>query len=153
MVIKMRKKPVNSFKCVFPAKSVNEGFARYITASFIAQLDPRINDLADLKTAVSEAVTNVIVHSYNSPETRQESKLVYLSGDYYEDGKIVMTIKDKGCGIENVAKAMEPLYTTSPDEERSGMGFTIMETLTDDIRVISKPGKGTTVRLMKKIKS
>ncbi len=148
----MRKKSVNSFKCVFPAKSVNESFSRYIASAFASQLDMRVNDLADIKTAVSEAVTNVIVHGYGKPEYNAEQKLVYLSGDYYSDGRIVITVRDKGCGIENVAKAMEPLYTTAPEEERSGMGFTVMQTLTDDLKVISKPGKGTTVRLIKKIK-
>lgn len=148
----MRKKPQNSFKCVFPAKSVNEGFSRVVTAAFVSQLDMRVNDLADIKTAVSEAVTNAVVHGYKNEDTKPEKKLIFLSGDYFSDGKIVISIRDRGCGIENVAKAMEPLYTTSPEEERSGMGFTIMRELTDDLRVISKPGKGTTVRLIKKIR-
>lgn len=148
----MRKKPQNSFKCVFPAKSVNEGFSRVVTAAFVSQLDMRVNDLADIKTAVSEAVTNAVVHGYKNEDRKPEKKLIFLSGDYFSDGKIVISIRDRGCGIENVAKAMEPLYTTSPEEERSGMGFTIMRELTDDLRVISKPGKGTTVRLIKKIR-
>jgi stage II sporulation protein AB (anti-sigma F factor) len=148
----MRKKALNSFKCIFPALSVNEGFSRYITAAFATILDLRINEIADLKTAVSEAVTNVIVHGYAKPEYDKNQKLVFLSGDFYSGGKVVITIKDKGCGIENVDKAMEPLYTTAPEEERSGMGFTIMQALVDDVKVISKPGKGTTVRLTKKLK-
>ncbi|MDD4125422.1 MAG: anti-sigma F factor [Eubacteriales bacterium] len=147
----MRKKAINSFKCIFPAKSVNESFSRYIIAAFVTQLELKVNDLADIKTAVSEAVTNVIVHGYNKPEYAKSQKLVFLSCDYYSDGKVVITVRDKGCGIENVAKAMEPLYTTAPEEERSGMGFTIMQALTDDVRVISKPGKGTTVRLIRKM--
>lgn len=147
----MRKKPQNRFKCAFPAKSVNEGFARYITAAFVSQLDLRVSDVSDLKTAVSEAVTNAVVHGYRESGDPRDN-MVFLSGDYFADGKIIITIKDKGCGIENVAQAMEPLYTTAAEEERSGMGFTIMETLTDEMRVVSKPGKGTTVRLIKKVK-
>ena len=148
----MRNKAINSFKCIFPALSANESISRYITSAFATIIDLRINEIADLKTAVSEAVTNVIVHGYGRPEYKSRKNLVFLSGDYYSSGKLVITAKDKGCGSENAAKAMEPLYTTSPEEEHSGMGFTIMQFLVDDVRVISKPGKGTTVRLVKKIK-
>ena len=145
----MKKRPQNSFKCVFPARSVNESFARMAASAFVAQLDPRVNELADLKTAVSEAVTNVIVHAYSGTEIPPQERLVYMSGEIRAGRTAVITIKDRGKGIENIEKAREPLFTTSQAEERSGMGFTVMETFTDRIKVLSKPGKGTTVRLYK----
>ena len=137
-----RVKPVNKFQCVFPAKSVNESFARTVVSSFVSQLDPRMDELADLKTAVSEAVTNC---------ARTSDALITLSGEYYSGGRVVITIKDRGCGIEDVEQAMQPLFTTDAESERSGMGFTVMESFCDRVRVRSKPGKGTTVRLEKRI--
>lgn len=145
----MRKKPKNQFSCAFPAYSVNEGFARMTVGAFISMIDPRINELADMKTAVSEAVTNAIVHAYRGEDKRSE-KYVYITGELFDDRLVVITVRDKGKGIEDVKKAMEPLYTTSPEEERSGMGFTVMESFTDRIKVRSLPGKGTAVRLYKK---
>ncbi len=147
----MNNKAINKFKCIFPAKSVNEGFARAVMASFASQLDPRVGDIADIKTAVSEAVTNCIVHAYRDSELPPEERTVELRGEYYADGRIVMTIKDRGRGIPDIKKAMEPLFTTDPDGERSGMGFTVMESFTDRIQVRSKPERGTTVRLIKNI--
>lgn len=145
----MRNKPKNQFKCVIPACSVNEGFARMTVSAFISMIDPRVNELADMKTAVSEAVTNAIVHAYADDGKRSE-KTVYISGELYDGRKVVITVRDKGKGIEDVKKAMEPLYTTSSGEERSGMGFTVMESFTDTVKVRSAPGKGTSVRLYKK---
>ena len=145
----MRKSPKNQFSIVIPAYSVNESFARMTVGAFVSMIDPRINELADMKTAVSEAVTNAIVHAYRGEDKRRE-KCVYISGELYEDRLVVITIRDKGKGMEDVKKAMEPLYTTSPEEERSGMGFTVMESFTDKLKVRSTPGKGTSVRLYKK---
>lgn len=144
----MKTKPINRFKTEIPAKSVNEGFARMVAAAFVAQLDPTVADVADIKTAVSEAVTNCIVHAYGG---RDGYCPIYISGLYYADGKTVITVRDKGCGIEDVEKARTPLYTTDPGNERSGMGFTIMESFCDKLSVSSKIGKGTTVRMVKKI--
>ncbi len=151
-VIKSTKKTapqvVNYFKCTFPAKSINESFARTAVSAFVSQLDPTVSDMADLKTAVSEAVTNAIVHGYkDSPK----DSIVYLSLSYKTDGTVLVEIKDKGCGIEDINKAMEPTFTTSPGDERSGMGFTVMASFCDKIKVSSAKGKGTTVILEKKL--
>ena len=145
----MRRKPKNQFSTVIPAYSVNEAFARMAVSAFISMIDPRVNELADMKTAVSEAVTNAIVHAYRGEDRRNE-KYVYISGELYDDRLVVITVRDKGKGIEDVKKAMEPLFTTASDEERSGMGFTVMESFTDKVKVRSSPGKGTSVRLYKK---
>ena len=138
-------KLINEMKIVFLSKSVNESFARTTVSAFVASLDPTISELADIKTAVSEAVTNSIVHAY-----KDTVGFIYISALIYENGKIIIKIKDKGCGIENVKKAMEPLFTTG-GEERAGLGFAVMQSFTDKIRVTSKPGKGTTVTLEKTI--
>lgn len=138
-------KLVNEMKIVFLSKSLNESFARTTVSAFVASLDPTISELADIKTAVSEAVTNSIVHAY-----KDTVGFIYISALIYENGKIIVKIKDKGCGIENVKKAMEPLFTTG-GEERAGLGFAVMQSFTDKIRVTSKPGKGTTVTLEKAI--
>ena len=145
---KNKEVPVNFFKCEFPAKSINESFARIIASAFVNQLDPTIAELSDIKTAVSEAVTNCIVHAYRNKKSAKAEN-VYLSGEYYADGRIVITIKDKGCGIENIKEAMQPMYTTLPSDERSGMGFTIMASFSDKLKVSSAPDKGTTVTLEK----
>ena len=138
-------KQVNYIKMEFPARSVNEGFARAAAAAFAAQLDPTLDELGDIKTAVSEAVTNAIVHAY--PETIGEVtlRLRVLEGDVLE-----IMVRDRGCGIPDVEKAMEPMFTTG-GEERSGMGFTIMGSFMDGLRVRSAPGKGTTVTMSKRI--
>lgn len=141
-------KAENYIKFEFPSRSVNEGFARAAAAAFAAQLDPTMDELGDIKTAVSEAVTNCIVHAYRA---RTSDALITLSGEYYSGGRVVITIKDRGCGIEDVEQAMQPLFTTDAESERSGMGFTVMESFCDRVRVRSKPGKGTTVRLEKRI--
>lgn len=141
---------VNSFECSFDAKSINEGFARMLVSAFVGQLDPTVADMTDLKTAVSEAVTNCIVHAYRDREKYKNAK-VYLSGVYFPDGTVSITIKDKGCGIEDIKQAMEPLYTTCPSEERSGMGFTVIAGLSDKLKVSSDVGKGTTITIEKKV--
>lgn len=139
-------KPVNQTKITFPSRSANEGFARVAVAAFVSQLDPTLEEIADLKTAVSEAVTNCIVHAYKT-----EVGQIYITVDLFENGKVRVKIRDKGCGIENVKQAMEPLFTTG-GEERAGLGFAVMESFTDCLKVRSTPGKGTTVTLEKVIK-
>lgn len=140
----------NSFKTVLPAKSVNESFSRVLCSAFVSALDPTLEEICDIKTAVSEAVTNCIVHAYNA-EPDERKKLIYISGEYFSDGLLVIKIKDKGCGIDNIEQAMQPMYSGSGSEERSGMGFSIMESFTDKLTVRSKPGKGTTVTMRKYI--
>ena len=138
-------KPINEMKVTFLSRSANEGFARAAVAAFAAQLDPAVDELADLRTAVSEAVTNAIVHAY--PD---RLGVVTLTVKLFENGKIQVQVKDKGRGIPDVAKAMEPLFTTG-GEERSGLGFSVMESFTDRLRVRSAPDKGTTVTMEKYI--
>ena len=138
-------KAINEMKVTFLSRSANEGFARATVAAFAAQLDPAVDELADLRTAVSEAVTNAIVHAY--PD---RLGTVTLTVRLYENGKIQVQVKDKGRGIPDVDKAMEPLYTTG-GEERSGLGFSVMESFTDRLRVRSAEGKGTTVTMEKYI--
>ena len=138
-------KPVNQTKITFPSRSANESYARVAVASFVAQLDPTLEEIADLKTAVSEAVTNCIVHAYKTQVGQ-----IYITVDLFENGKVRVKIRDKGCGIENVKQAMEPLFTTG-GEERAGLGFAVMESFTDCLKVRSTPGKGTTVTMDKYI--
>lgn len=132
----------------FPSKSCNEAFARSAVAAFVMNLDPTISELSDIKTAVSEAVTNCIVHGY-----RRSSGTIYIKGRITDDNKITLKIRDKGCGIEDVKKAMEPLYTSAPEEERAGLGFAVMQSFCDKVSVKSAVGKGTTVTLEKMISS
>ena len=136
----------NYIKLEFPSKSANEHFARAAVAAFAAQLDPTMDELGDIKTAVSEAVTNAIVHAY--PE---EMGLVLLRARILHGDTLELTIKDRGRGIPDVKQAMEPLYSTG-GEERSGMGFTIMESFMDKLQVRSRPGKGTTVTMKRQIR-
>ena len=138
---------INEMKLTLPSFSVNEGMARAAVAAFCAQLDPSTTDLADVKCAVSEAVTNCIVHGY-----RDTVGIIYITVKVYSDGGVRIVIKDKGCGIEDVEVARQPLYTTDAEGERSGMGFTVMESFCDKVRVVSKCKKGTTVTLYKKLK-
>ncbi len=144
----MRKKTkiINKAKVTFPSLSVNEALARSFTAAFMMQLNPTVGDVSDMKCAVSEAVTNSIIHAYSGT-----IGTVTVSATLSEDRTLKVTISDRGCGIENVKKALEPLYTTNTDGDRSGMGFTVMETFTDKIKVTSKLGRGTKVVLIKKI--
>ncbi len=136
----------NYIKLEFPSKSANEMFARSAVAAFAAQLDPTLDELGDIKTAVSEAVTNAIVHAY--PE---EVGVVFLRARILRGDVLELTVKDRGRGIPDVKKAMEPLYTTG-GEDRSGMGFTIMESFTDKLQVRSRPGKGTTVTMRRQLR-
>ena len=138
---------LNEFKMQIPSNSVNEGFCRKVFSSFISILDPTMSDLADIRTAVSEAVTNCIVHAY-----KEKAGTIYISGKYYSDRTVVMTVKDKGCGIPDISQAMEPLYTTDTSGERGGMGFAIMNSFTDKLKIRSKVGKGTTVTMVKNLK-
>ncbi|NSL50451.1 anti-sigma F factor [Calidifontibacillus erzurumensis] len=134
----------NKMELKFSALSQNESFARVTVAAFIAQLDPTLDELTEIKTVVSEAVTNAIIHGYeNNPEGE-----VYISVTL-EDGVVHITIKDEGVGIANLDEARQPLFTTKPELERSGMGFTIMENFMDDVVVESKVNEGTTVHLTK----
>ena len=119
---------------------------RSAVAAFIMNLDPTVNELSDLKTAVSEAVTNSIVHGY-----RRQSGVIYISGRILENGRVTVKIRDKGCGIADVEQAMQPLFTTAADEERAGLGFAVMQSFCDKVRVTSTVGKGTTVTLEKLI--
>lgn len=140
----------NQIKITFPAKSTNEGFARALISAFISQLDPTIEEICDIKTAVSEAVTNCIVHAYNDSYSEREKSII-LTASYTKDGLVTIKIRDKGCGIQDIDKAREPMYSGSGSEERSGMGFSIMECFTDKMSVSSIIGKGTTVTLKKYI--
>lgn len=135
----------NYIKLEFPSRSSNEGFARAAAAAFAAQLDPNMEELGDIRTAVSEAVTNAIVHAYPDTIGRVSMRLRILGGSTLE-----ISVRDWGRGIENVDKAMEPLYSTG-GEDRSGMGFTIMSSFMDKLRVRSLPGKGTTVTMLRTI--
>lgn len=136
---------VNSMELKIPSKSINESFARSVISAFILQLDPTISELSDIKTAVSEAVTNCIVHGY-----RDTGGMIYIKGEIAEDNTIIIKIRDKGKGIPDIKKAMEPLFTTG-GEERAGLGFAVMESFMDKVKVSSKEGKGTTVTLYKKL--
>ncbi len=135
----------NEMKLVFPSRSANEGFARSAAAAFAAQLDPTIDELEDVKTAVSEAVTNAIVHAYPEEVGQVQLRVRLLEGDVIE-----IQVRDRGKGIEDVTQARKPLFTTG-GQERSGMGFTIMESFMDALRVSSRPGKGTTVTMRRRI--
>ena len=139
-------KSSNYIKLEFPGKSANEGLARSAVAAFAAQLDPTIDELGDIKTAVSEAVTNAIVHAYPN-----QIGTVWLRVRLLGEENLEITVKDKGRGIEDVERARQPLFT-SGGEDRSGMGFTIMESFMDKMRVKSAPGKGTTVTMLRRIR-
>ena len=139
---------VNELKVKLPSYSVNESAARAIVGAFCAQLDPSASELADIKCAVSEAVTNCIVHAY-----RDRVGVIYLTVKLYEKRLVSIEIKDKGRGIEDVRLARQPLYTTDAENERSGMGFTVMESFCDKVRVNSGCKKGTTVTLYKLLKN
>ena len=136
---------LNQSTLLFPSKSCNEAFARTTAACFAAQLDPTLEELGDIKTAVSEAVTNAIVHAYPQELGVVTLRLRILEGHIFE-----VCVKDKGVGIPDIDQARQPLYTTG-DDSRSGMGFTIMESFMDSVRVRSIPGKGTTVTLRKRV--
>lgn len=140
-------KAINSMKLQFEGRSVNESFSRTAVAAFIAQLDPTVEEISDIKTAVSEAVTNCIVHAY-----RQSLGTVYITANILPDNRVVIRIRDRGCGIPDIQKAMEPMYTSAPEEERAGLGFAVMQSLMDKVKVTSREGKGTTVVLERSIR-
>lgn len=138
-------KTVNELKMTLDSKSVNESFSRVAVSAFVACLDPTVEELTDIKTAVSEAVTNCIVHGYKDSLGK-----IYITVGIYENGLVKIRIRDKGCGIEDIRQAMTPLFTTAGGE-RAGLGFAVMESFTDKVKVSSSPGKGTTVTLYKRI--
>lgn len=142
----MPKKPINEIKCTFYSKSENEALARSIISGFMLPLDPDVEELADIRCAVSEAVTNCIVHAY-----RGTVGIITLIARYYEDRTLRIVVADKGCGIEDVEKARAPLFTTLPDEDRCGMGFSIMESFSDKLSIISKVGCGTKITLTRRL--
>jgi stage II sporulation protein AB (anti-sigma F factor) len=138
----------NVMSLQFLSRSENEAFARTAVAAFVAQLDPTIEELNDIKTVVSEAVTNAVIHGYE----HQYDGIIRIHTEL-RGNTIVMSIEDDGIGIDDVELAKQPLYTSKPELERSGMGFTIMENFMDDVEVTSKVGVGTTITMMKKIQS
>ncbi|GGD69691.1 anti-sigma F factor [Paenibacillus nasutitermitis] len=138
----------NEMKLSFSARSENESFARVTVAAFISQLDPTMEELNDLKTVVSEAVTNAIIHGYDSNESGMVTIEALITGDV-----VRLVVKDDGHGIEDLDLARQPLYTSKPELERSGMGFTIMENFMDGFDVSSEPGKGTSIAMTKRIES
>ncbi len=145
----------NKMKIVFESRSENESFARVVAAAFILSLDPTLEEMNDFKTGVSEAVTNCIIHAYEGEigdVTMEIATFLYEEPVEGNKGYVMTQIKDMGCGIVDVDKAMEPLYTSKPDEERSGMGFAFMEAFMDELRVESLMDNGTTVYMKKYIK-
>ncbi len=143
----MKKKKLNEIKITFPALSENESVARSVLSVFVSRLDPDVEELADIRCAISEGVTNCIVHAYRGIKDGK----IYITARYFDDRSIEIRILDRGVGISDVGQAMQPLFTTG-GEERSGMGFSIMESFTDRLRVTSAPGKGTLVVMLKKLK-
>ncbi len=136
---------INEFRMVVDSRSVNESFSRATVSAFAAQLDPTVEEINDIKTAVSEAVTNCIVHGY-----RNSVGKIYIGVKIHDDNRVIITIRDRGCGISDIKKAREPLFTTLGGD-RAGLGFSVMESFTDKLSVRSKVGVGTTVTLCKKI--
>jgi stage II sporulation protein AB (anti-sigma F factor) len=138
----------NYMKLEFASLSQNESFARVAVASFLTQLDPTMDELTDIKTVVSEAVTNAIIHGYE-----EQSGTITISCSIDQDSVVTIEVCDQGKGIADIQQARQPLYTSKPELERSGMGFTIMESFMDSVEIESEEGKGTTVRLVKKLKT
>lgn len=143
----MKNKAQNEFSATFPSLSVNEGTARSFAGAFLAQMNPTVEELADVKCAVSEAVTNCIVHAYKG-----SVGTIHMTMKQLSDRTFRVEIRDKGVGIPDIAAAMEPLFTTDPDDERSGMGFSIMQSFMDTLNVRSSIGKGTKLVMTKKLK-
>lgn len=144
----MRKAAENLLRADFPARSVNEGLARSLVAAFVCQMDPTMEELSEIKTAVSEAVTNAIVHGY-----REKKGNVYISVSRSADRTVRISVRDHGCGIADVEAARRPLFTSDSSGERGGMGFSIMENFSDRLAVKSAPGRGTTVTMVRKLKA
>lgn len=139
-------KITNSMKITFLAMSKNESLARSVAAAFAAQADPTVEELTDIRSAVCEAVTNAIVHGY-----RNSGGEITLTLKMTEDNCLYIKVTDKGCGIPDIKQAMEPLFTTAPEEERAGLGFAVMEAFTDSLKVTSRVGKGTSVTMKKQL--
>lgn len=137
----------NNMKLYLPSLSINESMARQAVASFVSQLNPTIEELADIKCAVSEAVTNAIVHGY-----RYKNGTVYIGVKYYSDRTVIIEVRDKGCGIKDVKEAMTPMFTTDTSGERSGMGFAVMQSFMDKLDVRSQLDKGVRVLMTKHLK-
>lgn len=135
--------PINEMKLEFMSKSSNESFARVVAAAFVSQLDPTIEELSDIKTAVSEAVTNAIIHGYENSVNNIKMICKLFTNS------VIITVIDEGKGIEDIELARQPLYTSKPELERSGMGFTVMESFMDKVEIISQSGKGTTIIMYK----
>ena len=142
------RKPENLMRVSFPSRSVNESLSRSLTAAFVALADPTVEELCDIKTAVSEAVTNAIVHGY-----RDTLGVVYITAALYPGGRFIITIRDRGCGIADIQKAREPLFTTCETGERAGLGFAVMEELMDKVKVRSRLGEGTIVTMERTLKT
>jgi stage II sporulation protein AB (anti-sigma F factor) len=138
----------NFMKLEFASRSENEGFARVAVAAFVSQLDPQIDELTDIKTVVSEAVTNAIIHGYD----HLMDGIITIT-TRIEDDRVYLTVEDNGAGIEDLEQAKQPLFTSKPELERSGMGFTIMENFMDEVEVVSAVGIGTRITMMKRIES
>ena len=139
---------INQMKLEFMGVPENEGFARVAVSAFAVQLDPTLDVLADIKTAVSEAVTNAIVHGYADAT----GGVVTVTAALRDDGVLELAVIDKGKGIDDIDRAMQPFFTTQPEKERSGMGFSVMQTFMDKVTVESKPGEGTVVRMQKRLR-
>jgi len=138
----------NFMKLHFASRSENEAFARVTVAAFVSQLDPTLDELTDIKTVVSEAVTNAIIHGYDN----RKDGIITISAEITND-TLYLTVEDQGRGIEDLEQAKQPLYTSKPELERSGMGFTIIENFMDELEVVSSPGKGTKLTMSKRIES
>ena len=143
----MKERPVNEMKLTLPALPENEAVARGCVSQFVSRADPTVTELADIRCAVSEAVTNCVVHAY-----RDAPGLIYINARLYKSGRLTVQIADRGCGIPDVSLAMTPLYTTDSGGERSGMGFAIMQSFTDGLKVSSRVGGGTKVFMEKYLK-
>ena len=142
------RKPENLMRVSFPSRSVNESLSRSLAAAFVALADPTVEELCDIKTAVSEAVTNAIVHGY-----RDTLGVVYITAALYPGGRVIITIRDRRCGIPDIQKAREPLFTTCTTGERAGLGLAVMEELMDKVKVRSKVGEGTIVTMERVLRS
>ncbi len=139
---------LNEVKFSVPSLSVNESVARAVVSSFLIQADPSVEELSEIRTVVSEAVTNAVVHGY-----RNSKGIIEITVRFLHDREVYIKVRDRGCGIEDIERAMQPLFTTAPEEERSGLGFSVMQSFTDSLKVKSQSGKGTTVIMRKKLKN
>lgn len=139
---------LNEVKFSVPSLSVNESVARAVVSSFLIQADPSVEELSEIRTVVSEAVTNAVVHGY-----RNLKGIIEITVRFLRDREVYIKVRDRGCGIEDIERAMQPLFTAAPEEERSGLGFSVMQSFTDSLKVKSQSGKGTTVIMRKKLKN